>query len=143
MTASSNRRLPLLVLAAVAVISLAALGIAQTTANATPLIDADELIDRVARGEQLLILDVRSEEEFADGHVPGAINIPHGEVGDRLDEIAARGDLEIVLYCQSGRRAGIAAGVLREAGYERLLHLDGDMLGWRARQLPVVREPGS
>lgn len=143
MNPSPPRRLPLVALAVLAALSLGALGMAQTAATETPLIDAAELVDRVARGEDLVILDVRSPEEFAAGHVPGAINIPHGEMGDRLEEIAALGNLEIVLYCRSGRRAGIAADVLRGAGYERLLHLDGDMLGWQARQLPVVREPGS
>lgn len=146
MAASRSFRLPLLALAAAALASVAAvaaIGVAQTTATETPLIDAAELIDRVARGEDLLILDVRSVEEFAAGHVPGALNIPHTEVADRLEEIANLGEVEIVLYCRSGRRAGMAADVLRDAGYERLLHLDGDMLGWQARQLPVVREPGS
>ena len=143
MSSSRNSRFPTVALGALAVLALAALVIAQTTADGTPLIQSDELLDRVARGEELLILDVRSEEEFAGGRVPGAINIPHTEVESRLDEIAAYGDVEIVLYCRSGRRAGMAAGVLREAGYERLLHLDGDMNGWESRQLPVVRGPGS
>jgi rhodanese-related sulfurtransferase len=143
MTGPRSFRLPLLALAAVALASLAAIGVAQTTDTATPLIDADQLIDRVARGDEVLILDVRSVEEFAAGHVPGALNIPHTEVADRLEEIAAYGDIEIVLYCRSGRRAGMAADVLRGEGFERLLHLEGDMLGWQARQLPVVREPGS
>ena len=116
---------------------------AQVQAVETTLISASELIDRVARGDELTILDVRTVEEFAEGHVPGAINIPHTEVADRLAEIAAMGDTEIVLYCRSGLRAGVAADVLRAAGYVRLLHLDGDMLGWQADQLPIEREPGS
>jgi rhodanese-related sulfurtransferase len=142
MNAPRSSRLPLLAFAGLVALALAALVMAQTGV-ATERIAPDDLIDRVARGDDLLILDVRTVEEFTEGRVPGAVNIPHTELSARLDEIAAAGDVEIVLYCRSGRRAEIAAGTLREAGYERLLHLDGDMQGWELRQLPVVRDPGS
>jgi len=135
--------LALTVLLAVGLLPIPPAPAAQVETVETPLISATDLIDRVARGEALTILDVRTVEEYADGHVPGAVNIPHTEIADRLAEIAALGDNEIVLYCRSGRRAGVAAEVLRAAGYGRLLHLDGDMNGWREDQLPIVRESGS
>jgi phage shock protein E len=84
---------------------------------------------------RLLLLDVRTPEEFAAGHVPGAVNIPYDQLATRLGEIP-RGD-EVVLYCHSGRRAGLAVEVLAANGYTRLAHLQGDMQGWQSSGRPV------
>ena len=84
-----------------------------------------------------LILDVRTAEEFASGHVPSALNIPHDELGSRLSELTVAKDRPVVVYCERGSRAGKAATVLDEAGYENVLHLTGDMSGWRAQGLPM------
>ena len=82
-----------------------------------------------------LLLDVRTPDEFAAGHIPGAVNIPHDQVAARLGEIPK--DDEVVLYCRSGRRAGLAAEVLASRGYTKLAHLKGDMQGWQDAGRPV------
>lgn len=103
---------------------------------AVPLVSQDALLAREAQHDPtLFLLDVRSAEEFAQGHVPGAVNIPHDQVAARLADIPK--DKDVVLYCHSGRRAGIAAGVLQSHGYTKLMHLDGDMMGWTAKARPV------
>jgi cytochrome c peroxidase len=84
-----------------------------------------------------LILDVRTEEEFASGHVPNAVNIPHKELASRLAEVSVAKHAPVVVYCERGGRAGVAETVLDEAGYENVLHLTGDMSEWRAQGLPV------
>jgi rhodanese-related sulfurtransferase len=83
----------------------------------------------------VVVLDVRTPEEYAAGHVPGAVNIPYDQVGTRLSEIPKTD--EVVLYCRSGRRAALAAETLSAAGYTKLAHLAGDMQGWTAAGLPV------
>ena len=99
-------------------------------------ISPDELLARLAGGDTL-ILDVRTPEEFAGGHVPGAVNIPYDQVPSRLAELDAhRGD-DIVIYCEKGWRAGKAAEALRGAGFPNLLHLTGDMSEWRAAGRPT------
>jgi len=80
------------------------------------------------------ILDVRSAGEFAQGHVPGAINIPHDQLAARVGELDAASDGPIVVYCKSGRRAGMAISVLQDEGFDDLIHLDGDMQAWAAMQ---------
>jgi phage shock protein E len=65
------------------------------------------------------VVDVRTPQEFASGHVPGAVNIPYDEIARRASEIGPPSTL-VVLYCRSGRRSGIAAEALRRAGYEKL-----------------------
>ncbi|MEO3679637.1 rhodanese-like domain-containing protein [Rheinheimera fenheensis] len=70
-------------------------------------------------------LDVRSADEFAAGHVDGAINIPHTEIAARIGELQLAKDANIALYCGSGRRAGIAIETLQQLGYTRLTNHGG------------------
>jgi rhodanese-related sulfurtransferase len=65
------------------------------------------------------VVDVRTPQEFASGHVPGAINIPYEEIGRRASEIGPA-STPVVLYCRTGRRSGIAADALQKAGFSRL-----------------------
>jgi phage shock protein E len=101
-------------------------------------VPAQELLE-APPGSGLLVLDVRNPDEYASGHVLGAMNIPHTEIEARIDELAEYRDREIVIYCERGYRAQIAAGALDEAGFQRLGHLVGDMKSWRNDGLPLVR----
>ena len=99
-----------------------------------------ELMQRIKANQPGLILDVRSPEEYAEGHIPGAINISFDQLGSRHAEIGSYKDKDVVLYCKSGRRAGIAANTLRAKGFSKLLHLDGDMNGWLSKgDLPIKK----
>jgi rhodanese-related sulfurtransferase len=89
--------------------------------------------------DELVILDVRSPEEFAAGHVPEARNIPHDQVAARLTELAPLREKTLVLYCRSGRRSGLAAKILRDAGFKDVRQLEGDFPGWEAAGRPVER----
>jgi phage shock protein E len=89
----------------------------------------------------IIYLDVRTPEEYAAGHVQGAVHIPYDEVTVRSAELASYRDRDIVVYCKSGRRAGIAIDSLQAAGFTRLSNGGGlDELA-RQRNLPV--ETGS
>jgi phage shock protein E len=68
------------------------------------------------------VVDVRTAEEFASGHVPGAINIPYDQIARRVSEIGPP-STRVVLYCRTGRRSGIAVEALQKAGYEKLYDL--------------------
>lgn len=68
-------------------------------------------------------IDVRSESEFAEGHVSLAVNIPYEEITRRIDEVTSDKDARIYLYCRSGRRAGIALDALEQAGYTNVVNL--------------------
>jgi rhodanese-related sulfurtransferase len=105
--------------------------------NTVGTLSGADLMARLDAGDAPLILDVRSPGEYAAGHIPGAVNIPHDALGVRLDELGADPDREIVVHCQSGRRAATAEQMLMDAGYTGIQHLDGDMAGWRSAGLPV------
>ena len=99
-------------------------------------VSQDALVKMQAdKNSRVFVLDVRTPQEFATGHVPGAVNIPYDQVPSHLGEIPK--DDEIVLYCHSGRRAGLAAEELAANGYTKLAHLEGDMQGWQKAGRPV------
>lgn len=107
-------------------------------AQPVPEISQQQLLEWQASANKPLLVDVRSAEEYQQGHVPGAINIPHDQVKQRLAEFGDK-NAEIVLYCRSGRRTGMAVDALSEAGYTRLKHLQGDMNAWQDSQLPIEK----
>lgn len=75
---------------------------------------------QTAPAAEVLYVDVRTPEEFAAGHVAGAVNIPHDQMSARWRELEAHRDRPVVLYCRSGRRSGVALDVLREHGFRDL-----------------------
>lgn len=87
------------------------------------------------RPDAPLILDVRTPEEFAAGHVAGAVNIPHDQVAARLDEL--RGERWVLVYCRSGARAAIAEKAIAGAGIE-VRKMEGSWLRWQAEGRPVA-----
>ena len=99
-------------------------------------ISQEALLERQQKGDDATyVLDVRSPEEYASGHVPGAVNIPYDQIASRMAEVPK--DKDVVLYCKSGRRAGIAAETLAGQGYTRLQHLEGDIVAWVDKGRPV------
>ena len=96
-----------------------------------------QLLEWMEQKTALCILDVRTADEYASGHIPGAINISHQEISAHLDELAAHKDQNIVVYCQSGRRARIAQNALAKAGFANVCHLTGDMAAWRKAGQPT------
>lgn len=120
---------------------LATLALAASAACAgddATLVGQQMLLERLdAQDAALVVLDVRTAEEFAAGHVPGARNISHDELGSRLAELESERDKDLVIYCRSGRRTGLAVETLRQAGFKRLYHLDGDFMGWAAAGRPI------
>lgn len=102
------------------------------------VISPAELVERLNADRAPALLDVRSQEEFAAGHIPGAIHIPYDEIPSRLAELAEYRDAELVVYCRTGRRAKIAEATLREAGFSAVSDLDGHMREWTAARYPVT-----
>jgi rhodanese-related sulfurtransferase len=130
--------------------SAAASGPSRTTSATTPpapgpevdpgrSLTAGELLERIDRGETLRILDVRSEAEFAAGHVPGAVNIPFTRLPSRMVDFAGTVEDELILYCGHGPRAYIAAAALRGKGWKRIVYLSGHWAAWQAAGLRVER----
>jgi rhodanese-related sulfurtransferase len=103
------------------------------------LMSQQELRQQMQGQHDILLLDVRTADEFSKGHVPGAVHIPYTELAERLDEVRSKPEKGVVVYCESGRRAGIAEGMLRQAGLDHIRHLEGDMAAWRHAGLPIEK----
>lgn len=84
--------------------------------------EAKEIMDS---GEEYILLDVRSEEEFAEKHIPGAVLIPHTEIADRAEEELPDKEKKILVYCRSGNRSKIAAQILADLGYTGVFEFGG------------------
>lgn len=96
-------------------------------------ITAAELSQRLQESRAPVILDVRTPGEYLSGHIKGALNVSHDELERRLGEIPGDKSSEIVVYCQSGRRAAIAEKILVEKGYTNIKDLAGHWQNWNAR----------
>ncbi|MGB1263669.1 MAG: rhodanese-like domain-containing protein [Cognaticolwellia sp.] len=111
-----------------------------TLAEQTATISQQQLLSLMgAPKTNILVLDVRSAEEFAQGHIKGAVNISHQQINENLSKIIAFKDQTVVVHCRSGRRAAIAETALRAEGFSDLRHLKGDMNDWQAADLPLVK----
>ncbi len=93
-------------------------------------ITIEELKERMDKGEQLNLIDVREEYEFDEFNI-GATLIPLGELPDRLEEIEAWKDQEILIHCRSGARSGRAKEYLISEGYTNVRNVLGGMLAWQ------------
>lgn len=108
-------------------------------------LSTDELQDMISRREKdpLYLVDVRTREEYARGHIPGFAWFPGGQVIQRTDEVVAVRSARIVLCCDGRARATVVARWLREMGFPNACVLDGGVTAWTSQGLPFERgEPG-
>ncbi len=81
-------------------------------------------------GEENIILDAREQDEFDEGHIPGAILIPYTEIENKAEEMMPDKDKLILVYCRSGRRSKIAAEALSKLGYTNVKEFGG-IIDWQ------------
>jgi phage shock protein E len=114
------------------------LGLACNSDDKAITIAPDELVARINNNAAPTIIDVRTPEEFASGHVPGAINMPVNDIANSIKNLNLKPADEIVVYCESGRRAKKAENTLKSKGFFEVRHLMGDMVQWRQSKLPCT-----
>ncbi len=108
-------------------------------AGQTPQISQQDLLKALDKSaSDTIVLDVRTKKEFDNGHIAGAINVSHNEVEQNIKHLTQYKDKKVVVYCRSGRRAGVAESILIKHGFSHVMHLTGDMNGWVEAKLPVV-----
>ena len=115
------------------------LAIAPAALAGTP-VTPGELASLLTRSEDQrpLVLDVRTPEEYAAGHVPGAMLSPHDQLAMRLDALDR--DRPIIVYCRTGRRSALAETLLRQRGHD-VSQLQGSWLAWQAAGLEFRTSP--
>ena len=92
---------------------------------------AEEVHDRLSRGEGFRILDVREADEIANGVVPGARVLSRAHFESRVEDVLPDKDEEVVIYCASGNRSAFAARTLEELGYTNVSSMKGGFIRWK------------
>lgn len=93
--------------------------------------------ERLDNGEELLLIDVREESEFAAAHIPGAKHLGKGIIERDIEQKVPETDTEMILYCGGGYRSALAADNLRKMGYTKAISMDGGFRGWKEASLPI------
>mgnify|MGYP001116324654 FL=1 len=86
--------------------------------------------------QDALVLDVRENSEYADGHITKAKHVPLGQLKSRLSDLEKYKSKPVVVVCRTGSRSGHACGVLRKAGFENVSNLAGGIVAWEQAGLP-------
>ncbi len=102
-------------------------------------IDSESLHERLAKGEDLLLVDIRTPAEVSQGAIPGAMELPMHLIPLRMSELPK--DKDVVLYCRSGARSYQACAYLLQQGHPRVLNLRGGIIAW-ARHGYEIGLPG-
>ncbi len=84
-----------------------------------------------------LLVDVREDFEYRDGHAPGARLIPLGKLSQQLPKLPK--DREVLFICRSGNRSGVATDLARRAGFTKAYNVRGGMIAWARAGLPIKR----
>ena len=98
-----------------------------------------ETAQELAKDSTVTILDVRTPEEFAQGHLQKARLIPVGEIANRIGELSTLKDKQILVYCHSGNRSATACKILQKNGFTKVDNLDGGISAWTARGNKIVK----
>lgn len=102
-------------------------------------VSSKTLKTQLKRKNTPMIIDVRSQGEYQNGHIPGAVHIPFWAVILRRQQIVTSDESPAVIYCESGGRAVLAKGLLSLVGKKPVQLLDGHMMTWRRNGLPLER----
>jgi len=103
-----------------------------------PLLSVHQLKDKIDRGEELLVLDTRGQDEWDSGHIKGAPHIYVGHLEQRLAEVP-RGK-PVAVICNVGHRAGLGASILLRAGYKKVYNVLGSVKAWVAAGFPTTTD---
>ena len=109
--------------------------------HAIDLLTVKQLKEEIDQTNQsLIILDVRTREEFNSGRIKNSINIPHDLLLSDISLVADYKNEKVVVYCRSGKRAKLVLNRLSDEGFRTLIDVDGDMLAWNSANLPIEKE---
>ncbi len=107
----------------------------QTRGRKVTLLQATQMINQ----GKTVVLDVRNAEDFAGGHIRGALNIPLADLPKRVGELEKSRSKNVIVVCQAGVNSARAGAQLGKAGFNEVYSLAGGLSAWQAQGLPVVK----
>ncbi|WP_290652887.1 rhodanese-like domain-containing protein [Aquisalimonas sp.] len=105
-------------------------------ARGVTTVDTNEAT-RLYNREDALFVDIRSEADFAKGHLPNAVNVPLGNLDQRHKRLNKHKKKPIIVYCAQGMQAAKAGKQLKENGFEQVHQLKGGYASWQEAHLPI------
>jgi rhodanese-related sulfurtransferase len=102
--------------------------------------DYREIKKKLDAGEKMILVDTREDNEWARGHVPGAVHLGKGVIERDIEKAIPDKEATIVLYCGGGYRSALAADNLQKMGYRNVVSMDGGWRGWTEAGFPVIKD---
>ena len=98
-------------------------------------------VDELIKSGKYVVIDVRTPEEYAAGHINGAVNYDYysDDFEDNLEENLTDKSKSYIVYCRSGKRSLYSAQIMEELGYKDIINLEGGFLAWENAGKPVVK----
>lgn len=101
--------------------------------------NVEEVKRRMDTGERFLLVDVREDNEWANGHLPGAVHMGRGIIERDIEAAIPDTNAKMILYCGGGFRSALVADNLQKMGYTNVESMDGGWKGWTAAGLPTAK----
>ena len=102
--------------------------------------DFRDIKKRLDAGEKMIVVDTREDNEWAKGHIPGAIHLGKGVIERDVEKTIPDKNAPLVLYCGGGFRSALAADNLQKMGYKNVLSMDGGWRAWTEANFPVAKD---
>lgn len=100
-------------------------------------VSQDTLLKYLEEDRDMCIMDVRSQREYEQGHVPKSIHMDYQKISTHIEELEPHRRKDLIVYCEHGMRARMAISVLQRTGFTRVYHLEGDMVEWKRAGLAL------
>lgn len=95
---------------------------------------------RLMNHSDAVVVDVRTDKEYQEGHIMSSLHIPLGVIENRVSELQGYKNTPLVMVCRTGARSGQAATKLKKLGFEQVYNISGGMLAWQSANLPTTTE---
>lgn len=100
-------------------------------------ISIDSFRSKISENNPIVLIDIRSKEDWENGHIPNALHLDRGFLELKIESLVESTDTEIVLYCGGGTRSTLAAHTLQNMGYQKVRSLISGFSGWKKAELPI------
>ena len=104
-----------------------------------PEVDVYQIKDRLDKGDNVNLIDVREDNEWDLGRIPTAIHLGKGIIERDIESVAKNREMELILYCQGGFRSALAAESLKKMGYKNVYSMSGGFSTWASNEFPISK----
>ena len=115
------------------------LGLVEEALKDIPEVDVYQIKDRLDKGDNVNLIDVREDNEWDLGRIPTAIHLGKGIIERDIESVAKNREMELILYCQGGFRSALAAESLKKMGYKNVYSMSGGFSTWASNEFPISK----